>query len=190
MHNGPFGDGDQNHDQWTFCLLQLWTYCISFSFSNPPPPRLGMRFVWWYDDGGVCAALWWRGWCGDIRSHDPAVTPPPGPYHEHTTLPFHTRLYFFLPPGHTIAYLAFSYSIVPDFIFPSLGRYLTLLVYTWKWLSRLCEPLHANFNNKIEQIAANRALSICPRNLFEAKMLIVIVLVDQLSSYYGAALSL
>ena len=78
-------------------------------------------FVWWYDDGGVCAGLWWRGWCGDIRSHDPAVTPPPGPYHLAYPafsypnfsypimldnifilfIPYHARLYFSLPLGHT-----------------------------------------------------------------------------------------
>ena len=90
------------------------------NFSDPPPPRMGIRFVWWYDDGGVCAALWWRGWCGDIRSHDLAVTPPPGPYHPcippYLFIPYHTRLYFFLPPGHTIQYPMFPYTIIPDCI--------------------------------------------------------------------------
>ena len=135
-------------------------------FSHPPR-RMGIRFVWWYDDGGVCAALWWRGWCGDIRSHDPAVTPPPGQNPQHTTtLPFHTRLDFFLPLGNSIQYLSFPFRIIPDSkinhesIYPAVE--------------------HPSPSNQFE-VAQILILIL----ILLVQILILILLVDQASSLYG-----
>ena len=114
----------------------------------------GAGFVWWYDDGGVCAAVWWRGWCGDIKSHDPAVTLLPRGHTIPHTPPFHTpdlqskrfsnRLDSFSPPKpYLIAEYLEGKKKGPFFKSENLAKTESLLIFVEQKLSSgpMCVPL-------------------------------------------------
>ena len=78
------------------------------------------------DEDQICLVIWWwRGLCSTVmpawmvwrhQKSRPSCQPSPGPYPQHTTLPFHTRLDFFIPPSYAIQYPSIPYRIIPNLI--------------------------------------------------------------------------